>query len=63
MGQICAWIFAILSVISKYTQLCQYSLDTHLTDEDIKNGYGVHVWDLHLDKITPFKKVCQSLTL
>ncbi|KAB8226401.1 hypothetical protein BDV33DRAFT_226894 [Aspergillus novoparasiticus] len=38
MGQICAWIFAILSVIN------------------IKNGYGVHVWDLHLDKITPFKK-------
>ncbi|KAE8377969.1 hypothetical protein BDV26DRAFT_304708 [Aspergillus bertholletiae] len=38
MGLICAWIFAILSLIN------------------IKNGYGMHVWDLHLDKLTPFKK-------
>ncbi|OGM47964.1 integral membrane protein (Pth11) [Aspergillus bombycis] len=38
MGQICAWIFAILSLIN------------------VKNGYGVHVWDLHLDTLTPFKK-------
>ncbi|KAB8235711.1 putative integral membrane protein (Pth11) [Aspergillus alliaceus] len=38
VGQICAWIFAILSLIN------------------IRNGYGVHIWDLHLDKLTPFKK-------
>ncbi|ODM15122.1 hypothetical protein SI65_09361 [Aspergillus cristatus] len=37
-GQICAWIFAALSIAN------------------IKNGYGVHIWDLHLDKLTPFKK-------
>ncbi|KAF7585963.1 hypothetical protein BBP40_009772, partial [Aspergillus hancockii] len=23
---------------------------------NIKNGYGVHIWDLHLDKLTPFKQ-------
>lgn len=26
------------------------------TVPDIRNGYGVHIWDLHLDKLTPFKQ-------
>ncbi|GLA36924.1 hypothetical protein AnigIFM63309_003421 [Aspergillus niger] len=38
MGQLCAWIFAILSIIN------------------VKNGYGVHIWDLYLDQLTAFKK-------
>ncbi|KAI9930819.1 hypothetical protein MW887_011577 [Aspergillus wentii] len=38
MGQICAWIFAILSILN------------------IKNGYGVHIWDLYADKLKPFKQ-------
>ncbi|PLB35670.1 uncharacterized protein BDW47DRAFT_109952 [Aspergillus candidus] len=37
-GQICAWIFTVLSIIN------------------IRNGYGVHIWDLHLDTLTPFKQ-------
>ncbi|KAL5365586.1 hypothetical protein BJX96DRAFT_179979 [Aspergillus floccosus] len=38
MGQICAWIFAILSILN------------------IKNGYGVHIWNLHVDQVIVFKK-------
>lgn len=33
---------------------------------DIKNGYGVHIWNLHVDKVINFKKVrtiqCEQMT-
>ncbi|KAG2416238.1 hypothetical protein HFD88_007431 [Aspergillus terreus] len=38
MGQICAWIFAILSILN------------------IKHGYGMHIWDLHVDQVIIFKQ-------
>ncbi|KAF9894149.1 hypothetical protein FE257_009122 [Aspergillus nanangensis] len=38
LGQICAWIFAILSILN------------------IKNGYGVHIWNLHVDQVIIFKQ-------
>ncbi|KAL4890281.1 hypothetical protein BDV59DRAFT_204466 [Aspergillus ambiguus] len=38
LGQICAWIFAILSIIN------------------IRNGYGVHIWNLHVDDVILFKQ-------
>ncbi|KAF2137770.1 uncharacterized protein K452DRAFT_216581, partial [Aplosporella prunicola CBS 121167] len=38
LGQICAWIFGILSL------------------ENVKNGYGVHIWNLAVYKVIAFKK-------
>jgi hypothetical protein len=29
---------------------------------DIQNGYGVHIWDLYLVKLKPFKQVPCSIT-
>ncbi|KAF2136817.1 uncharacterized protein K452DRAFT_117195 [Aplosporella prunicola CBS 121167] len=38
IGQICAWIFGILSMVN------------------IKNGYGIHIWNLSVYKVIAFKK-------
>ena len=59
MGLLCGWIFAIISIASmEYCYKLQH-IQT-LTGPDIKNKFGIHIWNQYMDKLTAFKPVCHQ---